>query len=132
MAKKTPTGQDVLHKSAHLTGVYQKAQRLIKMRNLVSSILPLELQAECQVANYRDRTLVLHVHTPAWSTRMRMLLPNLLKRLKLVDAFNHLEKIEIKVRPVTNPEKKSPTSAKLSEYGSEVLKELKGSLTGEL
>lgn len=129
MAKKTPTSQDVLHKSTHLTGVVQKAQRLIKMRNLVSSILPLELQAECQVANYRDNTLVLHALTPAWSTRLRMLLPNLLKRLKLVDAFSTLEKIEIKVRPETNPEKKPPAPAELSEYGNEVLKGLKGTFT---
>lgn len=128
MAKKTPTSQDVLDKSTQLASMCKKAQRLIKMRNFISSVLPLELQAECQVANYRDGTLILHVYSPTWSTRLRLLLPNLLKRLQLVDAFQHLEKIEIKVRPVSNPEKKSLPPARLSTYGSEVLAELKNTL----
>jgi hypothetical protein len=128
MAKKTPTSQDVINKSGQLNGVCQKAQRLIKMRHLMSSILPLELQAECTVANYRTGTLILHVQSAAWSTRLRMLLPSLLKRLKLVDAFNKLVKIEIKVRPNTTPEKYTAAPAELSRYGSEVLKEIKENL----
>lgn len=98
------------------------------MDHLLTSILPLELQAECHVANYRDHTLILHVTSAAWTTRLRLLLPNLLKRLRLVDAFSELEKIDIKVRPNTTTPQPHLESAQLSSYGEKVLTELKEQL----
>lgn len=99
------------------------------MDHLLTSILPLELQAECHVANYRDHTLILHVTSAAWTTRLRLLLPNLLKRLRLVDAFSELEKIDIKVRPNTKAPHSNLEAAKLSSYGKEVLTEIKEQLS---
>ena len=128
MRKKTPSGKEVLNQSNHLQNVVKKAQYLVKMRALISELLPLELQSQCSVANYHNGILVMHTQSSIWGTRLRLLLPALLKRLKLVDAFAALHKIEVKVRPNTDRVQATLAKATLSDYGKATIDELKRTL----
>lgn len=131
MRNKMPSSTNVLQDSEQLNTVLGKSKQLIKMRDLISSLLPLELQSQCQVANYRNGILILYTTSPTWSSRLRLLLPKLMQRLHLVDAFEQLEKIEIKVRQEHHLEQKKQEHHTLSEYGRQVLDDIKQQIKSE-
>jgi hypothetical protein len=132
MRKPQKTVKDVLSQEAGLKNVFTKTQQMLKMKVQLANFLPLELQAECRLANYRDGILIMQANSSIWATRLRMLSPHLLRRLQSLDMFHDLQKIDIKVKPPEMASKKGLNHATLSPYGKTALAQLKYSLAKSL
>ena len=63
------------------------------------ALLPQEVAAECQVANVRDQVLSVHINNAAWATRFRLLVPDLLPRLRQLADFAAVTDVRVKVQP---------------------------------
>lgn len=49
------------------------AQRLERLREVLAPHLPAELNEHCQLANFRESTLIFVADDPLWATRLRQL-----------------------------------------------------------
>lgn len=128
MKKRAKTVDKIAEKAHTLQNVFSKSKRLLAMRNTLSEILPLEMQAQAQLANYRQGILVMHISSAAFATRLRMLAPHLLRRLAQTHIFSDIKTIDIKVRPQTGRQQRELPVAPLSDYGDKVLRSLQHQL----
>ena len=74
------------------------AESVNELAGKVARLLDPELRAHCQLANARDGTLVFVCSSAAWSSRLLMQAPDILKSLRAagVEAFR---KVEVKTSP---------------------------------
>ena len=126
--KKTPHISSSLNKSASLHSLMRHAHYLRQLDSIVHHQLNFSLQQHCKVANYRENTLYLHVDSPAWATKLRFTLPELLNNLRKYNEFRLLERIYLsqdntragQQSPLPKPmERLSPESAMQIEYLAE-------------
>lgn len=95
---------------------------LLRVQAWLKQQLPPLLENQVRVANYRDKTLFLHVENGAVASRLKFLVPDLLKNLNQLKTFPQTDCIEVRVRHLESStpdlEKKHPL---YSEKASEVL-----------
>lgn len=84
--------------SSRLTHIIQKAKQLSQLNLTLQAILDPELQSHCEVANFAEDTLILHVSDGMWATRIRYSIPQLISALKNQPGLEGLKKITCKVR----------------------------------
>lgn len=95
-----------LTSSAAMGGVehiLKRSQRLKQLDSLLGKVLDAELCKHCRVANIRERTLILHVSSTAWMTRLRYQLPRLLEELRQESSLTQLQEIQLRVEPPAAP-----------------------------
>lgn len=93
-----------LASSAALGGVehlLKRSQRLKQVDALLAKMLDAELRPHCRVANIKGQTLILHVSSTAWSTRLRYQLPRLLASIREVPALQQISDIQLRVQNIT-------------------------------
>lgn len=83
-----------------LSGLARKAHLLAQIDQLIDAILPLDIRPHVQVANVRERTLILLTDSPAWNTKVRFLSHTLLTELNALCNSN-LSRIHTLTRPVS-------------------------------
>ncbi|MGP1959470.1 MAG: DUF721 domain-containing protein [Arsenophonus sp. NC-TX2-MAG3] len=81
-----------------LQAIQQRTQALIKLNNAVISLLPIELNVWCRVANYRKHILILEVTNANRKVRLNYELPALLLTLRKT-ILPSLSSIKIKINP---------------------------------
>lgn len=95
---------------------------LLRVQAWLKQQLPPPLENQVRVANYRDKTLFLHVENGAVASRLKFLVPDLLKNLNQMKTFPQTDCIEVRVRhlEIGTPdlEKKHPL---YSEKAAELL-----------
>ncbi|MGP1956444.1 MAG: DUF721 domain-containing protein [Arsenophonus sp. NC-PE1-MAG3] len=81
-----------------LQSIQERTQALIKLNNTVISLLPIELNDWCRVANYRQHILILEVTNANRKVRLNYELPVLLSTLRNT-ILPSLSSIKIKINP---------------------------------
>lgn len=105
----------------------KRANELGRLTTLLRSELPPESDGHYQVANIRDRTLVILTDSPVWTTKLRQLGPRILTILHNSGKKNILH-IRVFTRPEHSPAARITESAKpkprqISHQSTELLKQ---------
>jgi len=88
-----------LHGSAQLKDMYQKVESIKKLDKLLKRFLDPALAAHCKVANIQKSCLILETTSPAWATRLRYQIPDLLNQLRKDGGLHHLGSIRYYIKP---------------------------------
>ncbi|NNG13671.1 MAG: DUF721 domain-containing protein [Gammaproteobacteria bacterium] len=87
----------------------------------------------CVNAQLQHDTLIVHVDSPAWATKLRFQLGGLLANLRKVPSLNGLQQVQVRVLP--GAEKKLlgsvPSSARLSEESAELIRNLASAISDD-
>ena len=87
----------------------------------------------CVNAQIQHDTLIIHVDSPAWATKLRFQLGGLLANLRKVPSLNGLQQVQVRVLP--GAEKKLlgsvPSSARLSEESAELIRNLASAISDD-
>ncbi|RMD68729.1 MAG: DUF721 domain-containing protein [Gammaproteobacteria bacterium] len=70
--------------------------------------LPAPLDQHCRLANVRGGDLIIHIDSPAWSTRLRYHGPRLIRHMKALPGLSSIRKVCIRVVPPPPPPRTAP------------------------
>jgi hypothetical protein len=84
-----------------LKTLFNQAQRIERLQQLVASQLQPAAREHCLVASWREGCLLLIITDGHWATRLRYQQKRLLKQLQALEEFATLTKILFKVQPPT-------------------------------
>jgi hypothetical protein len=121
MKRPNITAKNLLQKNSSLKQLFNRSKGLQHLADVLGQHMPLEMQSHCQLANYRQGLLVLHVDSSAWSTRLRMMLSQLSRSLHATREFSALKKIDVKVRPSYETEQTKLPKHSLSASGVDAI-----------
>lgn len=113
MANPKRTGAPKLNQRVHIGSLLQKRsghhgglQRLLRKSAdqaiwtaELCAILPPNLRSACRVMDVRGAALIVVCMNSAVATRLRLLGPELVQKLRDLPHFSHIEKIQAKVSP---------------------------------
>lgn len=106
------TQQVLCHSSPSLQRLYQCSHALQQLEKQLPQLLPTPLHLHCQVANFRQDILILHVDNAIWAMHLRFQEQEICQRWQqLMPHLPPLQRVEVKVhlRPMTvKREKLSP------------------------
>jgi hypothetical protein len=125
---------DTCRPKSALAQMMTHSRYLLRLQTWLKQQLPPPLENQVRVANYREKTLFLHVENGAVASRLKFLVPDLLKKLNQTPTFPQTDCIEVRVRhleggaSLLDLEKKPPN---YSEQASEVLKKIAETTTYE-
>ncbi|HZE10508.1 MAG TPA: DUF721 domain-containing protein [Burkholderiales bacterium] len=70
-----------LNQADSIAALMPQAERLIELREILSSLLPESLARHCSVANYRQGRVVVFASNGATAAKLKLMLPSLLEQL---------------------------------------------------
>ena len=70
-----------LNQADAVSALMPQAERLIELREILSSLLPESLARRCSVANYKQGRVVIFAANGATAAKLKLMLPALLKQL---------------------------------------------------
>jgi len=88
------------HPASALARLLGHAARQDAWTAQLRALLPQELASECRIGNVRDQVLTVHINNAAWATRLRFLVPELLRSLNRLTDFATVTDIRLKVVPL--------------------------------
>ncbi len=86
--------------SSALARLLGRASQQDAWTDQLRALLPQDLASECRVANVRDQVLTVHINNAAWATRLRFLVPGLLRSLNRLADFTAVSDVRLKVVPL--------------------------------
>ena len=108
-----------------LRRLHARARVLRALDEALGRQLGSPLNSHCHLANIRADTVVLHVDSPAWSTRVRFLTPRLLEFFRAQRDSAGVDQIKVVVRlPDAYREKRVVARSRLSATGASVIRAL--------
>ncbi|MFC4864379.1 DUF721 domain-containing protein [Pseudomonas sp. MAHUQ-62] len=111
----------LLREQKPLRALFNEAQRIEQLQQLLASQLQPAARDHCHVAAWREGRLLLIVTDGHWATRLRYQQTRLLRQLKGFEAFAGLERIVFKVQPSFAPSSTPVTEGRLSSTAAESL-----------
>lgn len=111
----------LLREEKPLRALFNEAQRIDQLQQLLASQLQPAAREHCHVASWREGRLLLIVTDGHWATRLRYQQARLLRQLKGFEAFAGLERIVFKVQPSFTPSSAPMTEGRLSTTAAESL-----------
>ena len=69
-----------LNQADSIAALMPQAERLIELREILSSLLPESLARRCSVANYRQGRVVIFASNGATAAKLKLMLPSLLEQ----------------------------------------------------
>jgi hypothetical protein len=95
--------QTLMQKNSRLGLLVAHARVLNRLDQILTSVLDPNLSCHCQVAEFKNRSLILACSNATFATRIRMISPQLL------DSFREegdvgIERIDIRIAPVNRPQ----------------------------
>ncbi|VAW99151.1 hypothetical protein MNBD_GAMMA22-1446 [hydrothermal vent metagenome] len=76
-----------------------RALEISHLNAKLHSILDKSFKNHCDIANFRDATLIILTDSPAWLTRLRYQIPSLLKQLQQLPDFKGISQIKLRIQP---------------------------------
>lgn len=105
--------------------VLQRTAELGHATDLLRARLGAPLGDHCQVANWRDDTLVVQADSAAWASRLRFLAPKILAALSEIQGGLRLRKLKVIVRPShQTPDDTRPRHFRLSARSASLLRDV--------
>ncbi|MCU1717612.1 DUF721 domain-containing protein [Pseudomonas sp. 5P_3.1_Bac2] len=102
-----------------LKTLFNQAQRIERLQQLVASQLQPAAREHCLVASWREGCLLLIITDGHWATRLRYQQKRLLKQLQALEEFATLTKILFKVQPPTVEMRAASRTISLSSSAAE-------------
>ncbi|MDM8566697.1 DUF721 domain-containing protein [Candidatus Halobeggiatoa sp. HSG11] len=87
------------NQSSWLYNLSQHCKILKLINKRFNKSLPPPLNQHCHVANWREKTLIVHTDSSLWATRLRYMTPFLIARWQKELPIFTINKIIVKVRP---------------------------------
>ena len=115
--------------AASFGGLLERANLLMRLEQLLRTLLEPALAERFRVANLRQNRLILLAPSATWATRLRMQGPQLIEALKH-SGFADIEAIDIRVAPLTTEAPAAPGAKPLSPAARQAL-DLMARLGGE-
>ena len=97
----TPISQFVKIGTDTWSSIIQHVEYIRKLKTALNPYIPDIYQDHVTLANIRGNVLVLYANSSVWSTRLRYQIPALLETLSHDKNFVHINRIELKIRPVS-------------------------------
>jgi hypothetical protein len=91
-----------------------------RLKNAWNSVTSEQLGAHTRPVRYADRTLYVHVDTPAWASRLRQQQQTLVSALRQVSGLKDLAEIRFRVVPLEGEPSLVPTRERPSRLSSKV------------
>lgn len=98
----TPISQFVKIGTDTWPSIIQHVEYIRKLKIALIPYIPDIYQNHVTLANIRGNVLVLYANSSVWSTRLRYQIPELLETLSHDKNFDHINRIELKIRPVSS------------------------------
>lgn len=96
--------------------------RITKLQSKIRSEMGPPLSEHLIIANYSNKTLTIHTENPAWASKLRFNIPNILKISQSKCGLAELSTIRIKVIPSDSNKEKPDRKLKLSEQSKEMIR----------
>jgi hypothetical protein len=111
----------LLREDKPLRALFNEAQRIDQLQQLLASQLQPAAREHCHVASWREGRLLLIVTDGHWATRLRYQQTRLLRQLKAFEVFAGLQRIIFKVQPSVGGSSAPVTEGRLSPAAAESL-----------
>ncbi len=89
----------ITNKSSWLYQLSHHCKILKSINKGFNKSLPPPLSQHCHVANWREKTLIVHTDSSLWATRLRYMTPFLIAKWQKELSMPTINKIIVKVRP---------------------------------
>jgi hypothetical protein len=116
--------------SDNLHRLVDHCSQLQRVTRLVCEFLPSPLNQHCQVANIRDKQLILHADSSVWASMLHYRTPALLEFLNQQPGLEHISNIRTRTLP-HNPESSdnNPSPARLTRTTASLIGNLADSMS---
>jgi hypothetical protein len=111
-----------LNRADAVAALMPHAERLIELREILSSLLPESLARRCSVANYKQGRVVIFAANGATAAKLKLMLPSLLEQLS--GRATEVTGLEVAVQALEPEQQVSEKSAKISSEAASGLAEL--------
>lgn len=111
----------LLREARPLKALFNQTLRLAHLQRLVDGQLQPAARAHCQVASWREGTLLLVVTDAHWATRLRYQQRRLQRDLQALQEFHGLLRILFKVEPLRGGAPRQRAGAMISSDAAEAL-----------
>lgn len=98
-----PIATHFLESSGPLYRLYNKVRILKGFQQIIENCLPSAMVSHIKISSYRNNSLHLIIDNAHWATRLRYIEQDMIKKLKSVDEFRHLNRVRYSVRPSYSP-----------------------------
>jgi hypothetical protein len=105
-----------------IAALMPQAKRLIKLREILASLLPESLARRCSVANYKQGRVVIFASNGATAAKLKLMLPALLKQLS--ERAMEVTGLEVAVQAPESVHQVAEKSAKISQDAASGLAKL--------
>lgn len=131
-AKSVRSVRDILASGPHAQLLAQNGLNN-ELLGLVRKHLSGPSSLHCVNAQLQHETLIVHVDSPAWATKLRFQLGSLLPTLRKAPSLDGLQQILVRVLPSAKnkPTGDTPSSARLSEESAELIRNLASAITDD-
>ena len=110
--KRISTISDLLDSSDRLSQICNHIEKINELQIKLRKYLDSRLNQHVVVADYQQKTLVLHTDSAAWAAKLRYITPDILTAFK--GDLPGIRTIRIKVAPADTPTRTSRQTAKVS------------------
>jgi hypothetical protein len=104
----------LLREEKHLKALFNEAQRLSRLQQLLETQLQPAAREHCHVSSWRAGCLLLIITDGHWATRLRYQQKRLQRQLMAFEEFANLTKILFKVQPPAAPRRAPSRTMTLS------------------
>ncbi len=111
----------LLREARPLQALFQQAQRLDKLQQLLESQLQPAAREHCHIATWMNGNLLLIISDGHWATRLRYQQRRLLRELQALPEFAGLQRLQFKVRPPATPPPRAGRQLSLSKAAAETI-----------
>ena len=111
-----------LNQADSIAALMPQAERLIELREILSSLLPESLARRCSVANYRQGRVVIFASNGATAAKLKLMLPSLLERFS--GRATEVTGLEVLVQAPTSAHQAVEKTAKMSSTAASELAKL--------
>jgi hypothetical protein len=101
-----------LNQADAISALMPQAERLIDLRELLSSVLPASLARHCSVANFKQGRVVIFASNGATAAKLKLMLPALLEQLS--GRAREVTGLEVLVQAPTSEPQPIEKSAKMT------------------
>jgi hypothetical protein len=105
-----------------IAALMPQAKRLIKLREILASLLPESLARRCSVANYKQGRVVIFASNGATAAKLKLMLPALLKQLS--ERAMEVTGLEVAVQAPESEQQVAEKSARMSQDAASGLAKL--------
>jgi len=111
-----------LNQADAVSALMPQAERLIELREILSSLLPVSLARRCSVANYKQGRVVIFAANGATAAKLKLMLPALLEQLS--GRALEVTGMDVVVQALEPEPQVSEKSARISSEAASGLAEL--------